>query len=166
MACNSALVVHSMLWLETDFTYGLLDGTHKGSNPREICTALPESGAGSSWGIYALKHPNLMFEDGFPSFIYLLLVFIFQRYQHLLHLGKDGMLALMLTSGCSGYGATALWVLTEGGGVEACHWAGHEEVSDLSEGQQACWVVPLPLLLLDQAFQFLFEGLEKRREEH
>lgn len=73
----------------------------------------------------------------------------------------------MLESGCPGYRATALWILTEGGGVEASHWAGHEEVSDLSEGQQACWVVPLPLLLLDQTLQLLLEGLEeKRREEH
>lgn len=58
------------LWLETDFTYGLLDRTHKGSNPREICAALPESGAGFSRGIYALKRADLMFLCESPSFKY------------------------------------------------------------------------------------------------
>ncbi len=60
----------------------------------------------------------------------------------------------------------ALRVLTERGGVEAGHGAGHEEVSYLSEGQQAGGVVPLLLLLLDQTLQLLLEGLgEKRREK-
>lgn len=49
------------LWLEADFTYGLLDRICKGSKPREICAALPESGVGSSRGIYALKCTEFMF---------------------------------------------------------------------------------------------------------
>ncbi len=48
--------------MEADFTYGLLDRTQKGSNPREICAALPESGGGSSQGIYSLKRTDLMFK--------------------------------------------------------------------------------------------------------
>lgn len=55
--------------------------------------------------------------------------------------------------------------LTEGGGAEAGHGAGHEEVCDLPQGQQARRVVALPLLLLDQTLQLLLEGLEERERE-
>lgn len=67
----------------------------------------------------------------------------------------------------NGLRATALskLELTERRGVEAGHRAGHEEVSDLSEGQQAGGVVPFPLLLLDQTLQLLLEGLRDKTSE-
>lgn len=55
--------------------------------------------------------------------------------------------------------------LTEGRGAEAGHRAGHQGVGDLPEGQQARRVVPLPLLLLDEALQLLFEGLGEEKRE-
>lgn len=135
---------------------GLLDRNRKRSKPMEICTAFPESGAGLSKSIYALKHTKLMFVYRSPIFQYWGWAFVFQCSSKLLHPGRGWH---VLVSGC--LGQWAQWPLTEGGSVETGNCAGHKEVCDLPESQQASGVVPLPLLLLDQALQFLLESLRK-----
>lgn len=87
-----------------------------------------------------------------------------------LHSSKDGLLLGVVELACwakpgSERRKTVQRRLTERRGVEAGHRAGHQGVGDLSEGQQARWVVPFPLLLLDQTLQLLLEGLEDGRRE-
>lgn len=67
LTSNLALVVHSKALTSH---MGLLDRNRKGSKPMEICTAFPESGAGLSKSIYALKHTKLMFVYRSPIFQY------------------------------------------------------------------------------------------------
>lgn len=42
-------------------------------------------------------------------------------------------------------------ILTEGGCGEARYGAGHEEVCDLPQSEQSCWVIPLVHLFLDHS---------------
>lgn len=53
--------------------------------------------------------------------------------------------------------------LTEGGGGVSSDGAGHEEVGDLAQGEEAGWVISLVHLFLDQAFQLVLERLRHRR---
>lgn len=54
-------------------------------------------------------------------------------------------------------------VLTEGGGGVSSNGAGHEEVGDLAQGEEAGWVISLVHLLLDQAFQLVLKRLTHRK---
>lgn len=116
------------------------------SDPRGICAALLERGPGSSRGISACLSVDV------------------------LRSSKDGLLLGVVELACwakpgSERRKTVQRRLTERRGAEAGHRAGHQGVGDLSEGQQARWVVPFPLLLLDQTLQLLLEGLEDGRRE-
>ena len=53
---------------------------------------------------------------------------------------------------------------TAGGaeGAGAPHGTGCDEVSDVSQCQQACWAASLDSLVLDQALQLLFKHLQRQ----
>lgn len=54
-------------------------------------------------------------------------------------------------------------VLTEGGGGVSSDGAGHEEVGNLAQGEEAGWVISLIHLFLDQTFQLVLERLRYRK---
>lgn len=55
--------------------------------------------------------------------------------------------------------------LTEGGGGVSADGAGHEEVGDLAQGEEAGWIVSLVHLLLDQAFQLVLKRLRRTQKD-
>lgn len=134
-ACSSTLALHSSAVMGSRPHIWTQNQT-----PEKY--AQPFRSVGSARGIYAVRCTNHLHERGRPS----------TQIQ-------------MFWCGCGSKWKLERRRLTEGRGAEAGHRAGHQGVGDLSEGQQARRVVPLPLLLLDEALQLLFEGLEEEKRE-